>query len=63
MEAAFAVLSVEHEVIPPTANLVMPDPRMEIKLAQSLIEMPVDLALSNSLGFGGQNTALAIAPA
>ncbi|SED80842.1 3-oxoacyl-[acyl-carrier-protein] synthase II [Streptomyces misionensis] len=63
VEAAFAVLSVEHEVIPPTANLVMPDPRMEIKLAQSLIEMPVDLALSNSLGFGGQNTALAIAPA
>jgi 3-oxoacyl-[acyl-carrier-protein] synthase II len=36
---------------------------MEIKLAQGVTSMPIDLALSNSLGFGGQNTALAIAPA
>ncbi|MFJ8885236.1 beta-ketoacyl-[acyl-carrier-protein] synthase family protein [Streptomyces sp. NPDC102402] len=63
VEAAFAVLSIEHEMIPPTAGLVIPDGRIDIKLAQSATSMPIDLALSNSCGFGGQNTALAIAPA
>ncbi|MEU1484178.1 beta-ketoacyl-[acyl-carrier-protein] synthase family protein [Streptomyces sp. NPDC005752] len=63
VEAAFTLLSVEHEIIPPTAGLCMPDGRIDIKLAQSATSMPIDLALSNSCGFGGQNTALAIAPA
>ncbi|WP_329581776.1 beta-ketoacyl-[acyl-carrier-protein] synthase family protein [Kitasatospora sp. NBC_01250] len=63
VEAAFSVLSVERETVPPTANLFLPDPRIDIKLAQNLSHMPIDLALSNSCGFGGQNTVLAIAPA
>jgi 3-oxoacyl-[acyl-carrier-protein] synthase II len=63
VEAAFTVLSVEHGLVPPVANLVVPDPRIDIKLAQTTTAMPIGLALSHSMGFGGQNTALAIAPA
>ncbi|MCH0540961.1 beta-ketoacyl-[acyl-carrier-protein] synthase family protein [Streptomyces sp. MUM 203J] len=63
VEAAFTVLSIEHELVPPIANLCLPDPRVEVKLAFTSTAMPIDLALSNSCGFGGQNTALAIAPA
>jgi 3-oxoacyl-[acyl-carrier-protein] synthase II len=63
VEAAFTLLSVEHELVPPTANLFIPDPRIDIKLALTLTSLPIDLALSTSCGFGGQNTVLAIAPA
>ncbi|MDH6224215.1 beta-ketoacyl-[acyl-carrier-protein] synthase family protein [Streptomyces sp. MJP52] len=63
VEAAFTLLSVEHEIVPPIAGLCIPDGRIDVKLAQSATSMPIDLALSNSCGFGGQNTALAIAPA
>ncbi|MET9428533.1 beta-ketoacyl-[acyl-carrier-protein] synthase family protein [Streptomyces sp. NPDC003036] len=63
VEAVFTVLSVEQGIVPPTANLTRPDPRIEIKVAATETQLPVDLALSNSLGFGGQNAVLAVAPA
>lgn len=62
IEAAFAALTVQHGVIPPTANLTDPDPAMDIDLVHKAPRHgPVDIALSNSFGFGGQNTALLIA--
>lgn len=63
VEAAYTVLAVQHGVIPPTANLTTPDP--EIDITTTTVETPhrVGLALSNSMGFGGQNTVLAISPA
>ncbi|MFF9145947.1 beta-ketoacyl-[acyl-carrier-protein] synthase family protein [Streptomyces sp. NPDC055051] len=63
VEAVFTVLSVEQGIVPPTANLTRPDPRVEIKVAQTETSLAVDLALSNSLGFGGQNAVLAVASA
>ncbi|MGY1502765.1 beta-ketoacyl-[acyl-carrier-protein] synthase family protein [Streptomyces sp. QTS52] len=63
VEAAFTLLSIEREMVPPVANLSIPDPRIEVKLALNATSMPIDLALSNSCGFGGQNTVLAVAPA
>ncbi|MFJ4920609.1 beta-ketoacyl-[acyl-carrier-protein] synthase family protein [Streptomyces sp. NPDC088725] len=63
VEAAFTVLSIERGLVPPTANLSVPDPRIDIKLAQTLTSLPIDVALSNSLGFGGQNAVLAFAHA
>ncbi|CAM5425653.1 3-oxoacyl-[acyl-carrier-protein] synthase 2 OS=Streptomyces alboniger OX=132473 GN=CP975_22900 PE=3 SV=1 [Streptomyces alboniger] len=63
VEAAFTLLSIEHELVPPIANLVMPDAEVDIKLAYTATSMPIDLALSNSCGFGGQNSVLALAPA
>lgn len=63
VEAVFSVLAVERGVVPPTANLARLDPRIDIKVTDSLTRAPVELALSNSCGFGGQNTALVFAAA
>ncbi|WP_221351192.1 beta-ketoacyl-[acyl-carrier-protein] synthase family protein [Streptomyces beigongshangae] len=63
VEAAFTVLSVERGLVPPTANLRRLDPRMDIEVARSVEEGVLDLALSNSCGFGGQNAVLVIARA
>ncbi|SNX58032.1 3-oxoacyl-[acyl-carrier-protein] synthase II [Streptomyces sp. TLI_55] len=63
VEAAFTVLALEEQTVPPTANLDTPDPDCEIKVATTLTGTRFDLALSNSLGFGGQNAVLALATA
>lgn len=63
VEAVFTLLSVEHGLVPPTAGLSVPDPAIDIKLAYSPTLLAVDLAVSNSCGFGGQNAVLAVAPA
>ncbi|MFF5492735.1 beta-ketoacyl-[acyl-carrier-protein] synthase family protein [Streptomyces aquilus] len=63
VEAAFTVLALEEQTVPPTANLDTPDPDCEIKVAAALTGTRFDLALSNSLGFGGQNAVLALATA
>jgi 3-oxoacyl-[acyl-carrier-protein] synthase II len=63
VEAAFSVLAVEHQCVPPTANLYTPDPRLDLKIPTAPTTTRIDLALSNSFGFGGQNAVLAIARA
>ncbi|MFE9751559.1 beta-ketoacyl-[acyl-carrier-protein] synthase family protein [Saccharothrix saharensis] len=62
-EAVFTVLAVERGVVPPTANLTTLDPRLELDVATAAVQRGIDLALSNSFGFGGQNAVLAIAKA
>ncbi|MGH1552042.1 beta-ketoacyl-[acyl-carrier-protein] synthase family protein [Streptomyces sp. L7] len=62
IEAAFAALAAYHGLIPPTANLKDPDSRIDVDLVYKEPRSgSVDIALSNSFGFGGQNTALLIA--
>lgn len=63
VEAAFTVLSLEEQVVPPTANLDVPDPACEVKVAATATGTRFDLALSSSMGFGGQNAVLAFAAA
>ncbi|MCX4782648.1 beta-ketoacyl-[acyl-carrier-protein] synthase family protein [Streptomyces sp. NBC_01264] len=63
VEAALGVLSVERSVVPPTASLGELDPRLDLEVATSATGARIDLALSNSFGFGGQNAVLAIAAA
>lgn len=63
VEAAFTVLTMETGVVPPTANLVNLDPKIDIEVATAPTPMRIELALSNSFGFGGQNAVLAIASA
>jgi 3-oxoacyl-[acyl-carrier-protein] synthase II len=60
VEAALTVLAVQTGLVPPTANLDHRDPRVEIEVATKPAERPISLALSVSLGFGGQNAVLAI---
>jgi 3-oxoacyl-[acyl-carrier-protein] synthase II len=62
IEAACAALTARDGLIPATANLTDPDPAMDIDLVhKEARRTPVEVALSNSFGFGGQNTALLIA--
>ncbi|MFI8303013.1 beta-ketoacyl-[acyl-carrier-protein] synthase family protein [Streptomyces sp. NPDC085927] len=63
VEAALTVLTLEKNVVPPTANLSALDPELDIEVATAPTACPDGLALSNSFGFGGQNAVLALARA
>ena len=59
LEAAICVLSIERGCIPPTINLTNPDPECDLDYTPHNARMTkVDVAMTNSLGFGGHNTAL-----
>ena len=59
IEAAFTVLTVEHGLIPPTANLDSQDPDVHLDVvAKAPREQRVEAAVSDSFGFGGQNAVL-----
>ena len=60
-EAVFTVLSVRDQVAPPTINLENPDPECDLDYVPNTArEMKIDVAISNSFGFGGTNGTLAI---
>ena len=59
VEAAFTVLAVNHDVVPPTINYETPDPECDVDcVPNEARQLPVRVALSNSFGFGGHNVAL-----
>jgi len=56
VEAIYTALSVYHQVAPPTINLTKPDPRCDLDYVPgSAREMKIEVAISNSFGFGGTN--------
>lgn len=60
IEAAYTVLALRHQVVPPTANLRTPDPDCPLDYTPNQSrERGIRFALSNSCGFGGQNACLA----
>ncbi|MGD3111144.1 beta-ketoacyl-[acyl-carrier-protein] synthase family protein [Streptomyces sp. YGL11-2] len=65
IEAALTVLTVQHQLAPPTANFRTPaaDTAVLDVVAPAARSQRIDLALSVSCGFGGHNTALAFTPA
>lgn len=59
-EAVFTVLAIRDQVAPPTINLENPDPECDLDYVPNTArEMEINLALSNSFGFGGTNGTLA----
>lgn len=59
VEAIFSVLAIRDNVAPPTINLDNPSVETEIDLvAHEPKKMNIDVALSNSFGFGGTNASL-----
>jgi 3-oxoacyl-[acyl-carrier-protein] synthase II len=60
VEAAFTALALQEQVVPPTANLVDPEPT-DLNLPTSAQRRSYDFALSLSAAFGGQNAVLALA--
>lgn len=60
IEAVAAVLAVANDKIPPTINLETPDPECDLDyVPHQSRSQPVEVALSNSFGFGGHNITLA----
>ncbi len=58
-EAAFAVLAIRDQVVPPTINLDEPDPECDLDYVPNTTrELPVRCVMSNSFGFGGHNVSL-----
>lgn len=63
LEAIFTVLSVYYDVLPPTRNLEVVDPKCDQGLnyvSKVARDAQVRVALSNSFGFGGTNACLAV---
>jgi 3-oxoacyl-[acyl-carrier-protein] synthase II len=65
VEALVCVEAVRRGVLPPTINYEQPDPDCDLDyVPEGPREAPgLELALSNSFGFGGQNACLAVAKA
>jgi len=59
VEAVITVLSIYHNIVPPTINLEKPDPACDLDYVPNKAKkMEVNCAISNSFGFGGTNASL-----
>ncbi len=59
VEAIFSILSLRDQVAPPTINLDNPDPECDLDyVPHEARQMKMNIALSNSFGFGGTNGTL-----
>jgi len=62
VEAAFTLLTLEHQRIPPTINHAVPDPAIPLDVVPNVArDATLHRAISNSFGFGGQNVCLVMA--
>ena len=63
IEAIAAIMAVIHDIIPPTINFSIPDPAIDQKLNLTLNiaqKRKVNVAISNTFGFGGHNASVVI---
>ena len=59
VEALFTILAMRDQVAPPTINLDNPDPNCDLDyVPHTARDMKIDIAMSNSFGFGGTNGTL-----
>ncbi len=60
VEMTVCALAIKHGVVPPTINLLVPDPECDLDyVANTAREMPVNAIINNSFGFGGHNSSIA----
>jgi 3-oxoacyl-[acyl-carrier-protein] synthase II len=61
VEAIISLLVCRESMIPPTTNFSTPDPDCDLNYAHNeRVERQVEIAISNSFGFGGHNVCLAV---
>jgi 3-oxoacyl-[acyl-carrier-protein] synthase II len=61
VEAVACAMALKHDILPPTINYKNPDPACDLDYVPNKArKTKVNVALSNSLGFGGHNTAIAM---
>jgi 3-oxoacyl-[acyl-carrier-protein] synthase-1 len=58
VEAIVTAQALAHQVLPPTANLVVPDPMLALNLVLQAKPALFEYAMSNNFGFGGSNCSL-----
>jgi 3-oxoacyl-[acyl-carrier-protein] synthase II len=59
LESAFSILAIRDQIAPPTINLDNPDGETVLDLIPHKAKpMKVDVAMSNSFGFGGTNASV-----
>jgi len=59
IEAVIAALSIQNQIAPPTINLENQDPECDLDYVPNTARnMKIDVAMSNSFGFGGTNGTL-----
>ena len=62
IETVFTVLSITHQIAPPTINIFNQDELCDLDyVANEARDLKIDYALSNSFGFGGTNASLLFA--
>lgn len=58
-EALACVLALTEDIVPPTINLLSPDPELDLNYTpNTAVRTPIDTAVSTSLGFGGHNACV-----
>lgn len=63
VEAIASILAVQNDIVPPTINHFTDDPELDEKLNLTFgkaQKRPVNIALSNTFGFGGHNTTVIV---
>ncbi len=61
VELIASALAVKHGIVPPTINYKEPDPECDLNyVPNKAIEVPITMAASNSLGFGGHNACVVL---
>ncbi len=59
IEAILTALSLQNQIAPPTINLENQDPECDLDyVANTARDMKIDIAISNSFGFGGTNASI-----
>lgn len=59
LEAGITILALRDQILPPTINLTNPDPQCDLDyVPNEARKAPLNIALSNSFGFGGTNGSL-----
>ena len=59
VEAIFSALAIHHQIAPPTINIFDQDPACDLDYVPNTArKMKIDVAMSNSFGFGGTNGTL-----
>jgi 3-oxoacyl-[acyl-carrier-protein] synthase II len=64
VEAAFSIMTLRNQLLPPTINYNEPDPTIPLDVVPNQARSAkVGTVLSNSFGFGGQNVSLVLGAA
>jgi len=61
VEFITCVLAIRDGIVPPTRNLKVPDPELDLDYVPNAARaVPVEVCVSNNFGFGGQNVCVVL---